>query len=92
MESVLKFLFIVILIYYFFKVLGRWIFPFLVKRWMNRFQRKFFEQNPHINPDFDRGKEGDVNIKYESKGNTTAKSDVEIGDYVDFEEIKENNK
>lgn len=92
MESVLKFLFIIIMIYYFFKVLGRWIFPFLVKRWMKRFQKRFFEQNPHINPDFDRGKEGEVNIKYNQQQNTGNKNNENIGDYVDFEEIKENNK
>jgi hypothetical protein len=54
---------------------------------MNRFQKKFFDQNPHFDPDFKTKNEGEMKIKYNTK--TKASTD-EIGDYVDYEEIKEN--
>jgi hypothetical protein len=86
MEGALRFIFILIVIYYSFKVVGRWVLPYLIKRYMNRFQKKFFEQNPNLDPNFKTKEEGEVKIKYPNKTKTESDS---IGDYVDYEEVKE---
>jgi hypothetical protein len=50
-------------------------------------QEQFYEQNPHINPEEAKRREGEVNIKSRPQHQSTKKD--ELGDYVDFEEVEE---
>jgi len=82
-----KVLWIILLIYLFFRLLTRTLFPFLARNYVKKAQEKFYQQNPHINPEEAKKREGEVKIK--SKPKTQSKSKEELGDYVDFEEIEE---
>ena len=80
----IKFLIIVIGIYYFFKLLFRAMFPFLVQktydRMQNEAQRRYQQQNQ------DHKQEGDVTIQNSgSKQETPNKKN--FGEYVDYEEV-----
>lgn len=53
---------------------------------MKKFQQKFYQQNPHIDPD---RKEGDTNVDYVPKKESNRKTNSEgIGEYIDYEEIE----
>jgi len=54
---------------------------------VHKAQEKFYQQNPNIDPDDAKRKEGEVNVKSRPQ-NQNRKSD-ELGDYVDFEEVDE---
>lgn len=82
----LRFLFIVFLVYLFFKVFTRFVLPLIVKLTMRRVQNKFYEQNPHLRPEGPQ-KEGKVTIKRVSKDKDDHNSS-DIGEYIDYEEVK----
>lgn len=73
-----------ILIYLFFRMFVYYILPWLLRRWVNRAQKKFYEQNPHLDPQ--------ARAEKASQAGTASKQSHkldDIGEYVDFEEIKE---
>lgn len=75
--SFFRTLLIFIAIYYAFRLIVRFLFPFVLKWFVNKQQEKFKGQN---NP-------SDSNRKSKNK---QAKSHTEsIGDYVDYEEVKD---
>jgi len=82
-----KVLWIILLIYLFFRLLTRTLFPFLARNYVKKAQEKFYQQNPNINPEEAKRQEGEVKVKSRPQ-KTTAKKD-ELGDYVDFEEVDE---
>lgn len=57
---------------------------------MKKFQKRFFDQNPHIKPD-PGSKEGKVTIQ---KMKDTKDNEIpnDLGEYIDYEEIKNNQK
>lgn len=80
---------IIVLIYYGFKMLTRYVFPFLLKRWVNKKMGQFQNQgqagfdNEEKAKDFAKKHEGEVKIKSKSK-----KTETEgFGEEVDFEEV-----
>jgi hypothetical protein len=84
-----RFLLILIVIYYVFKLLVRFVFPFVVKNYLNKMQRNFYEQNPHLDPDAKK-KEGEVKVdSCPENGKQAERKDDDFGDYIDYEEIKE---
>ncbi len=84
----MKYLLLFILfVYLFFRIFTRILLPFFAKRYVKKAQERFYEQNPHIDPDEAKRREGEVNIKSRPQ-NQSAKKD-ELGDYVDFEEVEE---
>ncbi len=83
----MKFLLIVLFIYLGFRIFTRTILPYFVKRYVHKAQEKFYNQNPDVNPDDAKRKEGEVNVKSRPQ-NQNRKTD-ELGDYVDFEEVDE---
>jgi hypothetical protein len=90
MDSFLKFIFIVILIWLGFRLFLRYAFPRLLMYWVKRKQKKMMEQMG-INPEAFREKEmkeGEVNI--DKKPGKNKKGSIEnMGEYVDFEEVDE---
>ena len=83
--GLIRFLFWFFLISYILKLLGRFLFPVLVKRYVRKKQSQFNERfNQQQNP---AEKEGNVSIKTKPNKSKTDTSDM--GEYVDFEEVDE---
>ena len=85
MESFLLFIFWVIFTYYAFKLFLRYGLPWLLARYFRKMQRNM-GQSPQNNS---HQQEGEVKVKY--KENAHTRVDPDIGEYVDFEEINDNN-
>ncbi len=83
MIGLFRFLFWFFLISYILRILGRYIFPILLKRYINKKQSQFNQQfNPQNSP---LDKEGEVSIKTKPKKSKNDTNDM--GEYVDFEEV-----
>ena len=87
MEALLRFIFIVVLIYYGFKLFIRYAMPWLLARFMKKQQDKFNNMSGFPNANNNQTKEGEVHIK--TKQSSKTKDDTDFGEYVDFEDIKE---
>lgn len=79
-------LLIIILLYMVLKLLAKFILPWFVKFSLKRFQKRFYEQNPHLRPE-KTDKEGEVTITRIRKEKPEGVPD-DLGDYVDYEEVK----
>ena len=83
MIGLFRFFFWFFLISYILRILGRYIFPILLKRYINKKQSQFNQQFNQQNSPLD--KEGEVSIKTKPK---KSKNDInDMGEYVDFEEV-----
>ncbi|MBT7726355.1 MAG: DUF4834 family protein [Flavobacteriales bacterium] len=83
MIGLFRFLFWFFLISYILRILGRYIFPILLKRYINKKQSQFNQQ--FNQQDSTLEKEGEVSIKTKPKKSKTDTDDM--GEYVDFEEV-----
>lgn len=82
----LNFFIVIVLLYIFFRVLGRYILPYLVKRYINKQKEKFYRQNSYYKQKEEEPKKnGDIHIKNISKKDQRKKDN--LGEYVDFEEL-----
>lgn len=78
------------LVYYGFKLLARYVFPFLLTRWVNKKMGQFQNQSQQQFRDAEQAKqfvkehEGEVKIKVK-KG--TKPSSTDDGEFVDYEEV-----
>ena len=81
----LKFLTFLLVIYLVFRIFTRVLLPLVAKNYVRKAQEKFYRQNPDINPDEAKKREGEVHIK--SRPAKQDRKTDELGDYVDFEEI-----
>lgn len=79
-----RFLLILLLFYYGFKLLFKIVLPFLLTRYINKKTNNPFSQNTNNNKP-----EGSVFVENEPTTKKSSKSSSEVGDYVDFEEIKD---
>ena len=83
---------IIIIFYYGFKLLVRFVFPFLITRWANKKMQEFQQNAQHQfksqeeAKEFTKQNEGKVKIK-NAKKNNKPESDG-LGDYVDYEEVE----
>jgi hypothetical protein len=89
--QILRTIAIIFIIYYGFKLLTRYVFPFLLKRWMNKKMGQF-QNNAHSQfneqeeaEKFAKKHEGEVKIKSKTQKNKPDTDD--IGDFVDYEEV-----
>tara|TARA_R110002049_G_scaffold122342_5_gene277189 strand:+ start:3699 stop:3980 length:282 start_codon:yes stop_codon:yes gene_type:complete len=72
-------------VYYGFKFLAKYVFPWLLKRFINKQQEKFNQQYGSTTSDR-KTNEGEVKIT--SAPNKINRKD-DLGEYVDYEEITE---
>lgn len=83
---------IIIIVYYGFKLLVRYVFPFLITRWANKKMQEFQQQAQNQVRDEEEAKrfvkqhEGEVKIN-STKRSAKPESD-DLGDYVDYEEVE----
>jgi bacteriorhodopsin len=82
---------IIVLFYYGFKLLAKYVFPFFLKRWVNKKMGQFQNQansqfqDQQKAQEFVKEHEGEVKIK--SRGNHTKPETGDMGDFVDYEEV-----
>lgn len=88
--QIIRTILIILLVYYGFKFMFRFLFPFLLTRWVTKKTQQFQQQNQFTDAEkvkeFAKQKEGEVKIKA-TKANKPETDG--IGDYVDYEEVKE---
>ena len=91
LPGLLRFILILIIIYYAFKLIVRYVLPWLAKRGIKNFQKRFYEQNPHLDPDPKKEKEGEIKVKRNGNSGETHQKhkDNDFGEYIDYEEIKD---
>ena len=83
--GLIRFLFWFFLISYFLKLLGRYVFPYLLKRFLKKKQTEFNQQFSQRKSPVEN--EGEVSIKTKSKKSKSNTS--KLGEYIDFEEVDE---
>lgn len=88
--QLLRTILIILLFYYGFKFLFKFVAPVLLTRWLTKKTQQFQQQHQFTDAEkakeFAKQKEGEVKIKT-TKTNKPETND--IGDYVDYEEIKD---
>ena len=88
--SLLRTLLVLILLYYAFKAITRYLLPFLAKRWVDKAQENFRQQQGYVDPDEARKREGEVKVESKPSSRANAKSNKDdLGDYIEYEEIEE---
>ena len=67
-------------------MIGRYILPLIIRWYLKRFSKRFFDGMNQNYKQNDNRKEGEIHIDHIPEKDKTDKSDE--GDYVDYEEIK----
>jgi hypothetical protein len=81
--GLLRTLLVIVTFYYLFKIISRYVMPFLLKRFINKMQNKAQQQqNSHQQSNM---KEGETII--DRKPQKEGQSNNSVGEYVDYEEI-----
>ncbi len=83
--NVLRTILIILVIYYGLKIIMRFAFPLLMKRFMGKMERKFQEQQGGYRPSQPRSKVGETIIDKKPTSNSRTNNDV--GEYVDYEDV-----
>ena len=84
--GLLRTLLIIIVVYYAFKLIGRFVFPLFLKRMMGKVEKQFREQQGQHTAPSTSVKEGETVIDKAPK--TAARAKNEVGEYIDFEEVE----
>ncbi len=77
---------IIIIVYYAFKFIGRYILPLFVKRMVDNVEKKYREQQQNQNQD-ENVKVGETII--DKKPTNIKEGRKDVGDYVDYEELND---
>jgi hypothetical protein len=85
LSQVLRVVLIVLLIYFGLKIIMRWLGPLLLRWMLKKIGRKFEQRFSQSDPRTRQRREGEVNI--EGKPKKTPKSNNDVGEYIDYEEI-----
>lgn len=81
----LRTILILLLIYYAFKIVARYVFPLFFKRMMKNVEKKFNEQQGYTNAKQEDVKVGETVVQKKPKEGT--KNNDRVGEYVDYEEL-----
>jgi hypothetical protein len=82
----LSVIFTIIIIYYVLKLIGRIVFPWLLKRWVNKMAQRHAEAfGQNMGNQYQTQEKGKVTVQYQQTDKKTKRSD---GEYVDYEEVK----
>ena len=85
MITLVKFLCWLFIVYYLIKIFVRLLAPILLTRFINKIQERF--RNQYNNSKNSNEKEGQVTL--EKKNNSSKTKLDNVGDYIDFEEVKD---
>jgi hypothetical protein len=86
MIGLLRTIAIILIIYYAFKIIGRYIMPIFLKRMVNNVEKKYQEQQKKTRQP-DQGEIGKTVIDKKPTNNRTSNNNV--GEYVDYEELND---
>jgi hypothetical protein len=86
MVGVIRTLIILFVIYYLFKFLGRYVFPFILRSYIHKVEKEMRQHQGSARQE--RRPEGEVTIDYTPPRKSTTIKSPGDRDYVDFEEIK----
>ncbi len=86
MVGLIKTIAIILIVYYAFKFIGRYILPLFVKRMVDNVEKKYKEQQQYQQQD-ENVKVGETVI--DKKPSTNKESSKDVGDYIDYEEIND---
>ncbi|PHQ55498.1 MAG: DUF4834 domain-containing protein [Lutibacter sp.] len=82
----LKVIAIIVIIYYAFKFIGRFIMPLFLKKMVDNVEKKMRDQQEKQHQK-EQGKVGDTII--DKKPQKTKESKKDVGDYIDYEDLNE---
>ena len=84
--GVIRTIAILVIIYYVFKFVGRYIMPLFLKKMVDNVEKKMRDQqqNQYQN---ESGKVGEISI--DKKPGKTKEGRKDVGDYVDYEELND---
>lgn len=82
--GLLRTILIILLIYYGLKLVARFAFPMVMKRFTNTMEKRFNEQKDQFKRDRQPTKVGETII---DKAPKQERSNKDVGEYVDFEEV-----
>ena len=85
LSEVLRVVLIILLIYFGLKLIIRWFGPLLLRYILKKVGKKFEQKFSQFDPSGQAKNEGDVSIDKKPKNNR--KSNKEVGEYIDYEEI-----
>ncbi|MGE5382106.1 MAG: hypothetical protein ACM3PX_01620 [Omnitrophica WOR_2 bacterium] len=88
--SFLQLILFIFVLYLFLRLFSQYIAPWLVKLFIKRIKRKFFEQNPYARPPSEEA-EGNVTI-HNVKDQKDNEIPPDLGEYIDYEELNNNQK
>jgi len=89
--QILRTIAVIALFYYGFKFLAKTVFPWILKRWVNKKMGQFQNQGQQQYKDqqqaqeFSKQHEGEVKIQ--SRGGKTQSDTKDMGDFVDYEDV-----
>ena len=86
METFLKFIFILLIAFYVLRLALRYVFPWLLKRFVRKQQKRYENPSGFTNKSYGETEKGKVKIRKTTK--KKSKKDNGLGEYVDFEEIE----
>ena len=87
--QILRTIAIIALFYYGFKFLAKTVFPWFLKRWLNKRMGQFNSsgfQDQQQAKEFSKKHEGEVKIKTTAEKQTSETKD--LGDFIDYEEVE----
>ncbi|HET8753520.1 MAG TPA: DUF4834 domain-containing protein [Salinimicrobium sp.] len=84
-SEVIEVVLIVLLIYFGFKIFIRWFGPIILKYFLKKIGKKVQDQFNQFDTSGNVKKTGDVSI--EKKPKNRKKSNKDVGEYIDYEEI-----
>lgn len=85
--GLVKTLFFLITFYYLFKIIGRLLFPFLMKKGVERMQQQQ-QAGAYSYQEQARQEEGKVTVNSTQKKKPSKPFTSDEGEYVDYEEVK----
>ena len=84
--NLIRTILIIGLIYYAFKIIGKYVFPIFLKKMMRNVEKKFNQQGQRNPANEPLAKEGETII--DKTPNQTKRSNDDVGEYVDYEEVE----
>ena len=81
----LRTILILLLIYYGFKLIARFILPLLMKKFVNNVEKKFQERQGQYQSNKQQSKVGETVVDKAPRPNKTTND--KVGEYVDYEEV-----
>lgn len=87
LTGVFRLILVVLLIYYAFSLIARYVMPLIMRKYLNDFQKRFTEDHQRSQSEMNKKREGEVSIRFVDKDKNNLHHPDE-GEYVDYEEIK----